>query len=788
MVRKPEVVRAVKFSVLDGISHPDSITPFRNQTISWSGPTAQLLGYALEEIENTEDWWIANIHPDDREGVVQSLSAHLRTAPVRPFAAEHRLWSFDYRFRHADSTYVLISDNCITTRDLQGEAISLQCILYDKAARRKARQEHARLLDSKNHLSLVANNTPSGIYMMDPQGYCIFMNKSAERITGFTFDEIYGHTFHASTHSCHQNGVPYPIFDCPIFGHSSSGTVAHNEPEMFLHKDGHHFDIEFSVSPIENYSTGGAIVEFRDVTKQKRIERERINAILMNEQQSSRIAADQAHKENMASFVSFVCHELRNPLQGVTSSTDFLDDTLKKIESLTKSLSDFTKTIPSLQQHPTVVTQNAIQNLSLTSSSVDPKQIAFAQNPSISQPQPSSDAFVVNTVAELETLIAFSKELVGNIRTCTDHQALITNNVLDLSRLDAGKVEPVLDLTDIQALGRQVVEMMSARARNKHIRLSMTDTNSGPLYLKADATILRQVVLNLVSNAIKFTQEQGSIIIALSASPPDDTGKVILHGSVTDDGLGMSEVEKQNVFQRFSQANRRVAQLYGGSGLGLSISKELLRTMGGEIAVKSEQGKGSTFSFTSNLLAPTEKELASFLGHIETLSSPLPGASELALTSGALDITNAVPKFRMVAVAEDNPINLKHLERHLKMLGYESTLCVNGKEAYDKVCEPGSRIDCIIMDMSMPVMDGMTSTRLIRKLEEQSNAEKGGKRKIPIIALSGNALNEQIKDALDSGCSDYLVKPCKQVDLGRSLNYWERIVHTGAEHRAMLGK
>jgi CheY-like chemotaxis protein len=294
--------------------------------------------------------------------------------------------------------------------------------------------------------------------------------------------------------------------------------------------------------------------------------------------------------------------------------------------------------------------------------------------------------------------------------------------------------------------------------------------------------MLRQVLLNLVSNAIKFTQERGSITIDLSVLPLDSSGKVILHGSVTDDGLGMSDLEQQNLFQRFSQANRRVAQLYGGSGLGLSISKELVRVMGGDITVKSEQGKGSTFSFTSHLVAPTEEELANFLERSTTMSTPTPGAADLALTSEALDIAATIPKFRMIGVAEDNPINLKHLARHLKILGYESTLCVDGREIRDKVCEPGSLIDCCIMDMSMPRMDGVTSTRLIRGYEERL----GTRRRIPIIALSGNALKDQITDALSAGCSDYFVKPCKQADLRRVLSYWERVIHTGAEHRAMF--
>ena len=151
----------------------------------------------------------------------------------------------------------------------------------------------------------------------------------------------------------------------------------------------------------------------------------------------------------------------------------------------------------------------------------------------------------------------------------------------------------------------------------------------------------------------------------------------------------------------------RVAQLYGGSGLGLSISKELVRVMGGEMHVKSAQGMGSTFSFTSIHEMPTKEELSMFgPQHGQTDSIPQAALtadeSELAKPEAVLD--GPLPKFRMIGVAEDNPINLQYLAKNLKKLGYQYTLCANGKELLDKFCEPGNTIDCCILDISMPVM------------------------------------------------------------------------------------
>ncbi|GAB7354228.1 hypothetical protein MBLNU459_g4770t1 [Dothideomycetes sp. NU459] len=594
-------------------------------------------------------------------------------------------------------------------------------------------------------MAAIADNTPSGIFMMDRQGYATYMNTAAEQITGFTFEEIYDYTFHASVHSCRANGDPYPLHECPVFQHQQQGTAAKNGAEVFVHKD----DIVYSVSPIGDPALGESVIEFRDVTDEKRIERERLNAILMNEQQSIRIKESEVHKANMTSFVSFVCHELRNPLQGVTSSAEFLTDTLEKLEALTRNLASVQRCQDSSLPH-------ALR-----------KRSAGVVEPA--------------TLIAMDGLISYAKELVSNIATCASHQALITNNVLDLSRLDAGKVEPSYDVVDIEALGKQTVSMMVSRAQVKAISLSMAQPDSPPLYLKADATILSQVLLNLVSNAIKFTPENGTITIDLYADPPDETGKVTLHGSVTDNGLGMTEAEQQRLFQRFSQANRKVAQLYGGSGLGLSISKELVRVMGGEMHVQSSQGKGSTFSFTSLHDSPTRKELLDFL---RESNSPKDGLIA-GMTNASLE---TAPQFRMICVAEDNPINLKHLAKNLTVLGYEHVMCTNGREALDKFMEADNIIDAVIIDMSMPIMDGLEATARMREWEKTRTNAGQTRNRTPIIALSGNALKDQIEEAMTMGTSDYLIKPCKKADLARTLKYWEQVVHTGAPHKPLFDK
>ena len=236
-------------------------------------------------------------------------------------------------------------------------------------------------------------------------------------------------------------------------------------------------DIVYSVSPIDFNGRNGSIVEFRDVTDEKRIDRERLNALLMNEQQSTRIQESEVHKANMTSFVSFVCHELRNPLQGVTSGAEFLAETLEKLDSLTATLSPPGPLVTD-DRDPSILGGQILRT-------------------------PSSGVVEPPTLVAIQGLLSYAKELVSNIATCASHQALITNNVLDLSRLDAGKVEPSFDVVDIHALGKQAVGMMTARAHAKSIDLVLENPSNAPLYVQADATILSQVLLNLISNAVK---------------------------------------------------------------------------------------------------------------------------------------------------------------------------------------------------------------------------------------------------------------------------------------------
>jgi PAS domain-containing protein len=173
-VRKQDVTRRVRLSPPDAISRAGSTTANQKQIVTWGGPVQTLFGYSLHDVEDTEDWWLDRIHPNDRRNVIESLSRHLSPASGKASAAEFRIWRSDYRFRHVDGSYILVSDRATTTRDRNGNASCLESVIYDKEARRNERDAHAKVFKAQDHLALIAANTPSGIYMMDPQVRALF--------------------------------------------------------------------------------------------------------------------------------------------------------------------------------------------------------------------------------------------------------------------------------------------------------------------------------------------------------------------------------------------------------------------------------------------------------------------------------------------------------------------------------------------------------------------------------------------------------------------------------------
>ena len=319
----------------------------------------------------------------------------------------------------------------------------------------------------------------------------------------------------------------------------------------------------------------------------------------------------------------------------------------------------------------------------------------------------------------------------------------VVNDILDFSKIEAGQIEIEAMPFSPHTLVDNVASMLAALAEQKGIALERSIDSALPPVLIGDEGRLKQIVLNLVNNAIKFTQ-QGAVRIALKIDRIA-YGEVGLRVSVSDDGIGISDAQQKTLFRRFSQVDGSITRRFGGTGLGLAICKQLIELMGGKIGVESREGAGATFWFTVGLaMAPPESLVPAIAATVATPSKG-PGAS--------------------ILLVEDVEVNQDLAKAVLQRMGHTVDIASDGEEAVEKVRD--NVYDLVLMDVQMPVMDGVTATRTIRASGHR-NA------KIPIVAMTANVLPQQIAQLREAGMDDHVGKPFKAAGLQEVIARWAR--------------
>jgi CheY-like chemotaxis protein len=290
-----------------------------------------------------------------------------------------------------------------------------------------------------------------------------------------------------------------------------------------------------------------------------------------------------------------------------------------------------------------------------------------------------------------------------------------------------------------------------------------------PAYLCGDAKRLRQVLINLLNNAVKFT-EQGEITLTVRRIQEGPAAQPLLCFSVQDTGIGIAPEKIPELFQVFTQVDSSTRRRYEGSGLGLVISRQLVELMGGQIGVESVDGSGSTFWFTVQIKAATNGDERFLVPAHSITSAEWKEAPASSFSQAPIDkLLMANPEDTMqrrVLVAEDNLTNQKVVAAVLKKLGYQADIVQNGREAVEAFGT--QRYDVVLMDVAMPEMDGMEATQQIRQLEEESATH------IPIIAMTAHAMSDDRARCLASGMDDYLTKPIRLPDLVKAINQWSQ--------------
>lgn len=332
-------------------------------------------------------------------------------------------------------------------------------------------------------------------------------------------------------------------------------------------------------------------------------------------------------------------------------------------------------------------------------------------------------------------------ETATAIRRSAEGLLLIINDILDFSKIEAGKLRLESIPFDLRVLLKDIAAQFEYSAKSKGLVLRVEEEIT-PLSarLLGDPGRIRQVMTNLVGNAIKFTAK-GHVTISVSTTETNDEARIQLR--VIDSGVGIADDKRPLLFRPFTQADGSTTRKYGGSGLGLSISKQLVELMGGTIGVTSEYGKGSTFWF--ELTLPQDQSTASE-----------PGTTVVNTTATELELLSL-----RVLIVEDNVINQKVASRMLKKFGCVVEVAANGKKALEAIAK--TRYDIIFMDCHMPEMDGFEATRAIR----------GGKlTEAPIIAMTAAVLDNERQACVDAGMDDFIAKPVLINALEQMLGKW----------------
>ncbi|MBT8049313.1 MAG: response regulator [Xanthomonadales bacterium] len=325
----------------------------------------------------------------------------------------------------------------------------------------------------------------------------------------------------------------------------------------------------------------------------------------------------------------------------------------------------------------------------------------------------------------------------------------LISDFLDLSKIEASQLDITRTNFDLRELIGDTVAVLRPRAQDKGLKLESRISGQMPSFLLGDNNRIRQILLNLLGNAIKFTPAgQVTLEVVFGAADPKQQLPVVFR--VSDQGVGIAAADHEQVFEKFFQAGDPAAANPGGTGLGLTICRELARRMGGDVVLEaSAPGRGSVFSLTLPLPETNEIDI------------PAP-APELKETSGTQAIANETASEIRVLLAEDNEDNRKITQRLLEKMGLSVDYAENGETALELVKR--TDYDAILMDLDMPVCDGVTATKLIREWERD---RPGGP--MPIIALTAHALKEYRQRAERAGVSDYITKPVRGQDLQQAL-------------------
>jgi signal transduction histidine kinase/ActR/RegA family two-component response regulator len=372
----------------------------------------------------------------------------------------------------------------------------------------------------------------------------------------------------------------------------------------------------------------------------------------------------------------------------------------------------------------------------------DEVKTAFLANMSHEIRTPMNGIMGILELLEQTPLDTQQQHYIKSIKSSNEHLLTIVNDILDLSKVESGKIRFESIPVDLAQLCQDVYQCFLATAKDNSVELTFDYPDNLPKYVNTDPVRVRQILMNLVNNAIKFTPKQGKVTI--QAMNGGDKHQIKFN--VIDTGVGIKPESLAVIFDAYNQADKFTHRLYGGTGLGLSVCKALAEGMGGTIKVTSEKNKGSTFTLSLPMIATDEISYQQWhQSHDETTIQPL----------------ERLPAH--VLLAEDNELNAMVAVKSLKKYGYEVTRAKDGLEAVNFYKADPSKYHIILMDHQMPIMDGVEATKILKQSFSQLP---------PIIAVTAHAMHGDKEVYLNAGMQDYCTKPYKPEALDVMIQRW----------------